>query len=108
MLTHSRNSHLKMSSAAVLTAEKSGARQIPKSNYLQPKKQELVNGSPPQGNANETVESLYQKVEDLALAEVLIPPTPLMISFSLLSFEDCDAAFEAMVSVPSFCIFQAF
>jgi hypothetical protein len=87
-----------MSLAAASTGVKLGVGQKPMSVELQHKKQDPVNGSSLQGDAVETVESLYQKVEDLALAEALKPPTPLMMSFSLLSYEECNAAFDAMVS----------
>lgn len=56
------------------------------------------NGPLLQGDEIGAVESLYKKVEDLALAAVLEPPTPLMLSFSLLSCEEIEHTFDAMVS----------
>jgi hypothetical protein len=89
----------KMSLAvASSTAVKPGVGQTLKSVDLEHKKHDPEYGTALQGDATESAESLYLKVEDLALTAALMPPTPLMMSFSLLTYEECDAAFDAMVS----------
>jgi hypothetical protein len=40
---------------------------------------------------------LAREVDDLAINTVLKQPMPLMLSFSLLSYEECSAAFDEMV-----------
>jgi hypothetical protein len=87
---------IKMPLAVATTAVKLGLGLNPETVQL--KKQDPDKGTLLQGDAIESAETLYQKVEDLALEAALMPPTPLMISFSLLTYEECDAAFDAMVS----------